>query len=416
MKLTWVSGDFRPQSVAYFGGPQLNLTVINSTVITFNKSDLCVNKSGPAASFGWHDPGFIHSALLTGLLPSSTYTYRYGSDLVGWSLYTNFTTPPAPAGSATVRFIAYGDMGKAERDGSIEHYIQPGSLQVIDAVTAEVLAGNVDAIFHIGDISYATGFIAEWDFFLEMIHPVASKVPYLTAIGNHERDFPESGSFYTTTDSGGECGVPYETHFQMPIQGKDMPWYSIELGPVHFTIMSTEHNWTLGSDQYNWIANDLASVNRTRTPWLIFTGHRPQYSTVAGGLLSDLVPPSVDPIFAPSIEPLFVMNKVDLVLWGHVHNYERTCAVFQGICSLLPTKDTNGTDTYMGTPYRAPVHAVIGMSGFTLDPFATNPANWSLARASAFGYVRVEAAANQLLLQYILSSNGTIGDSFKIVK
>ncbi|KAJ7525703.1 hypothetical protein O6H91_17G062200 [Diphasiastrum complanatum] len=239
MKLTWVSGDSRK----------------NSAVITFNKSDLCVNNSGPAASFGWHDPGFIHSALLTGLLPSSTYTYKYGSDLVGWSIYTNFATPPAPARSATVRFIAYGDMGKAERDGSIEDYIQPGSLQVIDAVTAEVLAGNVDAVFHIGDISYATGFIAEWEFFLEMIHPDASEVPYLTAIGNHERDFPDSGSFYTTRDSGGECGVPYETHFQMPIQGKDMPWCSIELGPVHFTIMSTEHNWTLGSDQYIFSSN-----------------------------------------------------------------------------------------------------------------------------------------------------------------
>jgi len=32
----------------------------------------------PAKDFGWHDPGFIHSALMTGLKPSSTYSYRYG--------------------------------------------------------------------------------------------------------------------------------------------------------------------------------------------------------------------------------------------------------------------------------------------------------------------------------------------------
>lgn len=32
----------------------------------------------PAKDFGWHDPGYIHSALMTGLKPSSTFSYRYG--------------------------------------------------------------------------------------------------------------------------------------------------------------------------------------------------------------------------------------------------------------------------------------------------------------------------------------------------
>lgn len=58
---------------------------------------------------------------------------------------------------------------------------------MIDSVEREVHAGKIDMILHIGDISYATGFLAEWDFFLEMIGPVASRVPYMTAIGNHER-------------------------------------------------------------------------------------------------------------------------------------------------------------------------------------------------------------------------------------
>ena len=51
----------------------------------------------------------------------------------------------------------------------------------------EVKLGNVDSIFHIGDISYATGFLVEWDYFLHLITPVASRVSYMTAIGNHER-------------------------------------------------------------------------------------------------------------------------------------------------------------------------------------------------------------------------------------
>ncbi len=29
--------------------------------------------------------------------------------------------------------------------------------------------------------------------------------------------------------------------------------------------------------QYKFIVEDLAGVNRTETPWLVFTGHRPMY-------------------------------------------------------------------------------------------------------------------------------------------
>jgi hypothetical protein len=54
---------------------------------------------------------------------------------------------------------------------------------------------------------------------------------------------------YVTPDSGGECGVAYESYFPMPAAGKDKPWYSIEQGSVHFLVMSTEHPWSEKSEQ-----------------------------------------------------------------------------------------------------------------------------------------------------------------------
>jgi hypothetical protein len=54
---------------------------------------------------------------------------------------------------------------------------------------------------------------------------------------------------YVTPDSGGECGVAYESYFPMPAAGKDKPWYSIEQGSVHFLVMSTEHPWSDKSEQ-----------------------------------------------------------------------------------------------------------------------------------------------------------------------
>lgn len=71
------------------------------------------------------------------------------------------------------------------------------------------------------------------------------------------RDYAGSGSRYVTPDSGGECGVPYETYFPMPTAAKDKPWFAIEQGSVHFTVISTEHDWTQNSEQ---VGNDIAII------------------------------------------------------------------------------------------------------------------------------------------------------------
>ncbi|EEC71650.1 hypothetical protein OsI_04091 [Oryza sativa Indica Group] len=407
MRLTWVSGDARPQQVQYGTGK-----TATSVATTFTHKDMCsiAVLPSPAKDFGWHDPGYIHSALMTGLQPSHSYNYRYGSDSVGWSNTTEFRTPPA-AGSGELSFVIFGDMGKAPLDPSVEHYIQPGSTSVAKAVAAEMQTGKVDSIFHIGDISYATGFLVEWDFFLHLITPLASQVSYMTAIGNHERDYAGSGSVYPTPDSGGECGVPYESYFPMPASGRDKPWYSIEQGSVHFVVMSTEHEWSEKSDQYNWMEMDLSSVDRSRTPWVIFIGHRPMYSSSSG------IPPSVDPNFVSSVEPLLLNHKVDLVFFGHVHNYERTCAVYQGNCKGMPKKDAKGVDTYDNSNYAAPVHAVVGAGGFNLDGFPKiGLHSWSLSRISEFGYARVHATKTDMLVQFVNSNTSAVQDQFRIVK
>lgn len=406
MRITWVSGDNASQLVQY--GDEKS---VQAQVTTFTKNNMCSGTlPSPAKDFGWHDPGYIHSAVMSGLQPSESYTYRYGSDSVGWSGQAEFRTPPA-SGAKELLFLAYGDMGKAPLDQSVEHYIQPGSLSVIKAMGDDVASGIVDSIFHIGDISYATGFLVEWDYFLDLITPLASRVSYMTAIGNHERDYEDSGSVYITPDSGGECGVPYETYFPMPTVSKDKPWYSIEQATVHFTVISTEHEWTKNSEQYEWIKKDLESVNRTVTPWIIFMGHRPMYSSHGGGIL-----PDVDPRFVNSVEPLLMEYKVDLAFFGHVHNYERTCAVYQKKCKGMPRKGRDGVDTYDNNNYAAPVHVIIGMAGFTLDKFQNKVENWSLSRISEFGYVRVRANKEQLMLQFVNSNTTKVEDSFRIVK
>jgi hypothetical protein len=64
-----------------------------------------------------------------------------------------------------------------------------------------------------------------------------------------------------------------------------------------------------------------------------------------------------------------IFLQVDLVLFGHVHNYERSRSVYRKECKAFPRKYVNGIDVYDHSNYSAPVHAIIGMAGFSLDKF-----------------------------------------------
>lgn len=130
-----------------------------------------------------------------------------------------------------------------------------------------------------GDISYANGNLPEWQFFLDMISPISGGSLYFTTVGNHESDWPDSASNPGYgTDSGGECSVVATSLVPMPAPATtNEPWWSYDVGLFHLVGMSTEHNFTVGSPQYTWLEADLRAVNRSVTPWILFSGHRPMY-------------------------------------------------------------------------------------------------------------------------------------------
>jgi len=68
--------------------------------------------------------------------------------------------------------------------------------------------------------------------------------------------------------------VPLSARFSMPGNGNGVFWYSHEYASVHTTFLSSEHNLTVGSAQYEWLAQDLAAIDRSRTPWVVVEIHR----------------------------------------------------------------------------------------------------------------------------------------------
>jgi hypothetical protein len=156
----------------------------NGTTLTYTASDMCEGRATVWGPQNFIDPGFMHTILLNNLQPSTTYFYRVGTDEDGWSSVFSFTNRPVTEDSEVI-IIAYGDMGLSP--------VEPGAKSTIDRVRARVMSTNITCLLHIGDISYAEGIGVLWDAFMTQIGPIASRVPYMVSIGNHEYDHVTGG-------------------------------------------------------------------------------------------------------------------------------------------------------------------------------------------------------------------------------
>ncbi|KAI9079637.1 hypothetical protein K1719_038258 [Acacia pycnantha] len=408
MTVTWTSGYDINEAVPLveWGRKGESLSKSPAGTLTFGRNSMC---GSPARTVGWRDPGFIHTSFLKNLWPNSVYTYRLGHLLPNgkyiWSKSYSFKSSPYPGQNSLQRVIIFGDMGKAERDGSNEYSnYQPGSLNTTDQLIKDL--DNIDIVFHIGDITYANGYISQWDQFTAQVEPIASKVPYMIASGNHERDWPNSGSFYDKTDSGGECGVLAETMFYVPAENRAKFWYATDYGMFRFCIADTEHDWREGSEQYKFIEHCLATVDRQKQPWLIFAAHRvlgyssDYYYGVEGSF--------EEPMGRESLQKLWQKYKVDIAFYGHVHNYERSCPIYQNNC--VNTEKSHYSGTVNGT-----IHVVVGGGGSHLSEFSQVNTSWSLYKDYDYGFVKMTAFNHSsLLFEYKKSSDGQVYDSFTV--
>ena len=311
-------------------------------------------------------PGQLHPVRITDLKPRTEYIYRAGISTgqgIDWGDFIEFRSPASPdfippnnmnATKPLVTFLALADQGT-----------DVAAKNVSNLITTIVNNTNIDSIHIIGDLSYADGHTQIWGTYMDMIEPFASQVPTMVAVGNHEYDYDTLGdgskdaSGVNTSDvfhpswggkafhdEGGECGVSIAKRFAAPNNGNKIFWYSFKQELVHTVVLSSEHNMTVGSPQYAFLAKDLSSINRTITPWVVVEVHRPLYNSekywtqdaVGLGMRNE-------------IEELLYMNKVDLVLSGHYHGYLRSCdGVYREKCSS-----------------GGPMHITLGTGGRPLD-------------------------------------------------
>jgi acid phosphatase type 7 len=415
MRVTWSSATNIYNPRILYGpksSPQSSWIVVAAESTTYFKSQLC---GPPATTVGYREPGWLHSAVMTNLVPGEEYSYLFGDD-------SEFTVTPnsfiQPARKYPFSVAMYGDEGQSFDDPSIqiERYFAaaPNNSRLI--YEWKKSDPSVVGCVHIGDISYAMGYESTWDIFTEMNSKLSSQMFYAVIVGNHESDYPNTNTI-NCTDSGGECSIPTAYQFPTPRSDISRLWYSFVTGPLFVVMMSTEHDFSNTSEQYAFIENALLNVDRSVTPFVLFAGHRPGYIDSTN---SD--PETGDQTIAVElrkyIEPLLLNaggSPVDVCIWGHHHSYQRGAASFGGV-GMQNSVIVNGERVYLQPKY--PLHMVIGTGG---AGFSTNiqPTLPSYTEEVLFehGFVKF-TLLNSTALEwtFISAANGTVLDHFYLLK
>ena len=389
---------------------------------TYAAGDMCAS---PANSAGGAIAPHFYEAVLTGLAPGRQHEYRFvsgdGRALTSRRVSpTLFRAAPRKGPTAGAALIAFGDMGTASHPGGK----CPGAAATAAAVARAVRAGAATAVLHLGDVAYADGAPGAWDAFMDLVEPASAAAPWLVAAGNHDVGWTEevSGvhgrggaspppadptgatSPYSPpwgnygNDSGGECGVPLAARFRgagpSPGGGGEPPfWYAGTHGPIHFIIVSTEHDLAPGSRQAAWLKSALHAVDRCVTPWLVVAGHRPLYVPFPHKSNRE-----VGDHLRGFLEPLLEAHGVDLYISGHVHAYARTCNVWRG--GQCVPRSVGGT-----------THVLAGTGGRKLSDIAGDQSDWLEAAAELWGFVRLDAGGGDALrLQFLSSEDGGVVD------
>lgn len=415
MMIMWVTADAYPAGVQ----PRVSYRLADGTT-THTVDGTSETYTVPYRWYNDYPMPYTHFVELSGLAVDTSYTYQVGPNNVDptsgsdqWSPEYTFSSARNPTQDQTgipSRLAMYGDQGT---------YL-PWGATVAEMVSGLVDQGLVDAVMHVGDLSYAgidsnipfinytkadeMEFI--WDVWSGINSPVARRVPYMTGVGNHE-------SFYNFT------AFTHRYHMPGDAQGGNGNfWFTFTVGSIKVISLSSQSNYTQGSPQWLWAKQELthAAANRHNVPWIFVTIHRPLLCSAIDEW--DQHRPGAPLLTA--LLPLLQEYKVDMVVNGHIHAYERMHPNINGTHVQLPAKTEVG-DMY--TNPHAPVYAMVGSGGMLDEGWWRTPQpEWSAYRRMVvedgygFGHVTAHNATHLEWVYMPVTKKASDDDRFWIVK
>lgn len=433
---------------------------LNQSCVQYGLSedDLSLKRCSSASATYHTSRTYSNAVTLNGLSPATTYYYQIVSS--NSSVQQFFS--PREAGDDTAFTMAvvidlgvYGQDGYTIKMDMTKRDTIPGVAPALNHTTIGRLADTIDDyefVIHPGDLAYADDWVYNVDNFLDasdayesiienfysQLAPIASRKPYMASPGNHEADCEEVVNEICPTgqknftDFMNRFGQTMPTAFSstssnkaavaksLTAQSLAKPpfWYSFEYGMVHVTMIDTETDFenapdgpgtTLNSgpfgrlnQQLEFLEADLASVDRSITPWVIVGGHRPWYSTGSATSMSTCSACQI------AFESLMYKYGVDMGVFGHVHNSQR----------FLPLNNTVIDPNGMNDP-KAPMYIVAGGPGNIegLSAVGDNKTGNVFAYADDYSYATVTFLdAQHMQTDFYQSSTGQLLDSSVLFK
>jgi Calcineurin-like phosphoesterase len=299
--------------------------------------------------------------------------------ILGFSMF--LTSSLTNYASADFNFPAVGDWGCNSNTKSTAN---------------NVIGRNPEQVFGLGDYSYVsttTGATC-W---LNIILPFDAKTKI--AIGNHEDD-----------DSEGY--QQYKSHF-----GLGNPYYSFNYNNVHVLVMDTDRgSFSPGSAQHTFVKNDLLAASQNlNIKWIIVYLHKPLYTSPnTCGSSSCSNTGSTANSLRNTYHSLFDQRGVDVVLQGHVHNFQRTFPIkYSG--GSTPTVTNFNIDFYRDP--QGEIFVVVGTGGINFHGLS-GKASWvKVQQDDKFGILDIKITNNGYTLEGRYHRNdGVIIDKFTIIK
>jgi acid phosphatase type 7 len=262
------------------------------------------------------EPHLVWRSTLTGLIPGKDFDYRV---LRNGEPAFNSHGRARKTADQPFRFVAFGDCA-ANTDGQRQ-------------VAAETLKQDPDFVFIPGDIVYTRGRISEYrEKFFPIYSPLIAHTLFIAAPGNHDtqnRDLDSAPDamayfYYWAQPLNGPTHPSFET-----LKGNDsnlaafrsaaganyprMLNFSFDYGNSHWVILDSNAyaEWTDASLR-RWIAHDFASSKAT---WKFVGFHHPGFNSSKAHREDQ---------WMRRLSDVFEAAHVDVVIAGHVHNYQRT--------------------------------------------------------------------------------------------
>lgn len=271
---------------------------------------------------------------------------------------------------------------------------------------------NAERVLGLGDYSYLE--VGNADCWINFMRNSGLDLSRLKqTIGNHEDD--QSGKL-----------ADFVNEFKPSPPSTSVQYYSFNYqretgGPkIHVLVMATEQCWSAPScSQYKFVDNDLKVASQDPSiQWIIVDYHKVMYISPNKCGSSSCVGSSS---LRSTYNPLFDKYGVDIVLQGHVHNYERSKLIkYSGGSS--PTIVQSSTTTYTKPSLRSPgeIFATVGTGGINFHGFSGKSSFVAFQKPSSdatFGILDLLVTDNGKTLQgKYINNGGSVKDQFTITK